>query len=73
MERFQEQRAQHYSPERVAVADVDGDGTAELLLFIEGTCVRDSAEYVYRYSEVKKCILNLNLNIQRDVIIIRTE
>ena len=53
MERFQEQRAQHYSPERVAVADVDGDGTAELLFFIEGTCVRDSAEYVYRYSEEK--------------------
>lgn len=54
VERFQEQRAQHYSPERVAVADVDGDGTAELLFFIEGTCVRDSAEYVYRYSEEKK-------------------
>ena len=53
VERFQEQRAQHYSPERVAVADVDGDGTAELLFFIEGTCVRDSAEYVYRYSEEK--------------------
>ena len=44
VERFQEQRAQHYSPETVAVADVDGDGTAELLFFIEGTCVRDSAE-----------------------------
>ena len=53
VERFQEQRAQHYSPERVAVADVDDDGTAELLFFIEGTCVRDSAEYVYRYSEEK--------------------
>ena len=53
VERFQEQRAQHYSPERVAVADVDSDGTAELLFFIEGTCVRDSAEYVYRYSEEK--------------------
>ena len=53
VERFQEQRAQHYSPERVAAADVDGDGTAELLFFIEGTCVRDSAEYVYRYSEEK--------------------
>ena len=53
VERFQKQRAQHYSPERVAVADVDGDGTAELLFFIEGTCVRDSAEYVYRYSEEK--------------------
>ena len=53
VERFQEQRVQHYSPERVAVADVDGDGTAELLFFIEGTCVRDSAEYVYRYSEEK--------------------
>ena len=53
VERFREQRAQHYSPERVAVADVDGDGTAELLFFIEGTCVRDSAEYVYRYSEEK--------------------
>ena len=53
VERFQEQRAQHYSPERVAVADVDGDGTAELLFFIEGTCVRDYAEYVYRYSEEK--------------------
>ena len=53
VERFQEQRAQHYSLERVAVADVDGDGTAELLFFIEGTCVRDSAEYVYRYSEEK--------------------
>ena len=53
VERFQEQRAHHYSPERVAVADVDGDGTAELLFFIEGTCVRDSAEYVYRYSEEK--------------------
>ena len=37
VERFQEQRAQHYSPERVAVADVDDDGTAELLFFIEGT------------------------------------
>ncbi|MBS5231050.1 MAG: hypothetical protein KHY91_08695 [Roseburia sp.] len=43
----------YYNPERVAVADVDGDGTAELLFFIEGTCVRDSAEYVYRYSEEK--------------------
>ena len=53
VERFQEQRAQHYSPERVAASDVDGDGTAELLFFIEGTCVRDSAEYVYRYSEEK--------------------
>ena len=53
VERFQEQRAQHYSPERVAAADVDGDGTAELLFFIEGTSVRDSAEYVYRYSEEK--------------------
>lgn len=53
VERFQEQRAQHYSPERVAVADVDGDGTAELLFFIEGTCMVDSAEYVYRYSEEK--------------------
>ena len=35
VERFQEQRAQHYSPERVAVADVDDDGTAELLFFID--------------------------------------
>ena len=53
MERFREDMERAYCPNKVAVADVDGDGTAELLCFIEGTCVRDSAEYVYRYSEEK--------------------
>ena len=52
---LQEQRAQHYSPERVAVADVDGDGTAELLFLLKELVCRDSAEYVYRYSEEKNC------------------
>ena len=53
--RFQEQRAQHYSPERVAVADVDDDVRQNYYFLLKELVWRDSAEYVYRYSEEKKC------------------
>lgn len=70
MERFRKQLECAHGPIRIAVADADGDGTNELLILIDGVCMADLDEYVYRYSE-EKMVLNLNLDLQRDLIIMR--
>ena len=53
VERFREDMERAYCPNKVAVADVDGDGTVELLIFTVGFYMADITEYVYRYSEEK--------------------
>ena len=53
VERFRKQLECAHGPIRIAVADADGDGTNELLILIDGVCMADLDEYVYRYSEEK--------------------
>ena len=53
VERFRKQLECAHGPIRIAVADADGDGTKELLILIDGVCMADLDEYVYRYSEEK--------------------
>ena len=49
---FHTQKQSAY-PNQFAVYDLDGDGIKELCIKIGGTCTRDNAQYVYRYSQEK--------------------